>query len=156
MSFSAASAMTVPGGKMAEAPAAYSASKSCGGIDAADDDHDVGAAEAPSSRLELGHERQVAGGERGHADDVDVVLDRLPRRLAGRREQRPDVDVEAEIGEGRGDHLLAAVVAVLAHLGDQDARPAPVVALERLDRARHPLDRRRLVRPPACRRPRSP
>ena len=50
-----------------------------------------------------------------------------------RREQRADVDVEAEIGEGRGDHLLAAVVAVLAHLGDEDARPAPVVALERLD-----------------------
>jgi hypothetical protein len=52
-------------------------------------------------------------------------------RAARRRgEQRPDVDVEAEIGEGRGDHLLAAVVAVLADLGDQDARPAALVGLE--------------------------
>ena len=43
---------------------------------------------------------------------------------SGRLEQRADVDVEAEVGERGGDHLLAAVVAVLAHLGDQDARPA--------------------------------
>ena len=50
---------------------------------------------------------------------------------AGRREERADIDVEAEIGEGGGDHLLAAVVAVLAHLGDEDARAAAVVALER-------------------------
>jgi hypothetical protein len=42
--------------------------------------------------------------------------------FVGSCKQRPDVDVEADIGEGRGNHLLAAVVAVLADLGDQDAR----------------------------------
>ena len=57
-----------------------------------------------------------------------------------RREQRADVDVEAEIGERRGDHLLAAVVAVLADLGDQDARPAALVLLERGDELLHPRD----------------
>ena len=31
--------------------------------------------------------------------------------------------VEADIAEGRGDDLGAAVVAVLAELGDQDLRP---------------------------------
>ncbi len=52
---------------------------------------------------------------------------------AGRLEQRADVDVEAEVGERGGDHLLAAVVAVLAHLGDQDARPAALRLGERVD-----------------------
>ena len=33
-------------------------------------------------------EREVPGGERARADDVHVVLDRLPRRLLGRLEQR--------------------------------------------------------------------
>ena len=54
---------------------------------------------------------------------MDVGLDGLAGDLLGRLEQRADVDVEAEVGERRGDHLLAAVVAVLAHLGDEDARP---------------------------------
>ena len=55
---------------------------------------------------------------------MHVVLHRLPRRFLGGGKQRPDIDVEADIGEGRGDHLLAAVVAVLADLGDQNARPS--------------------------------
>ena len=58
---------------------------------------------------------------------MHVVLDRLPRRLFRRGEQRADVDVEAEIRESRSDHLLAAVVAVLADLGDENARPAAIV-----------------------------
>ena len=49
---------------------------------------------------------------------------------AGVANKRADVDVEAEIGEGGRDHLLAAVVAVLADLGDQDARPAAFIGLE--------------------------
>jgi hypothetical protein len=85
----------------------------------------------------------AAGGERGDADDVHVVLDRLARGFFGRREQRPDIDVEAEIGERRGDDLLAAVVAVLADLGDQDARAAALVLLEGAGhRARSPVRRR--------------
>ncbi len=44
------------------------------------------------------------------------------------------------IRERRGDHLLAAVVAVLADLGDQDARPAAFVLLEFGDALEHPLD----------------
>ncbi len=58
-------------------------------------------------------------------------------------EERADIDIEAEIGEGRGDHLLAAVVTVLAHLGDEDAGAAPIRLLEGLDQPPHPLDRRR-------------
>ena len=46
-----------------------------------------------------------------------------------------DVDVEADVGERGGDHLGAAVVAVLAELGDQQARPAAFGLGERLDLA---------------------
>ena len=66
----------------------------------------------------------MARGLAGHADDVHVVLDRVAGRFLGRLEQRADVDVEAEVGERGGDHLGAAVVAVLAHLHDEHARPA--------------------------------
>ena len=55
--------------------------------------------------------------------DMHVVLDRLARRLLRRLEQRPDIDVEADIGEGGGDHLGAAVMAVLAQLHHQQAGP---------------------------------
>ena len=48
-------------------------------------------------------------------------------------EQRTDLDVEAQIREGRGDHLLAAVMAVLAHLGEHDPRRAAVQILEGAD-----------------------
>src|SRR6185503_10470383 len=57
-------------------------------------------------------------------DHVHVVFDGGACRLLRRLEQRADVDVEAEIGEGGGDHLGAAVVAVLAHLDHHQARPA--------------------------------
>src|SRR5262245_58622269 len=61
-------------------------------------------------------------------------------RRAGGGEQRSDIDVEADIGEGRCDHLLAAVVAVLADLGDEDAGAAPFRILERIDQFLHLLD----------------
>src|SRR5262249_52015212 len=40
---------------------------------------------------------------------------------------------EAQVGGGRGDDLLAAVVAVLTELGDQDAGPAPLALQELLN-----------------------
>ena len=53
---------------------------------------------------------------------MHVVLDRLHRRLLRGLEERADVDVEAHVGEAGGDHLGPAVMAVLAHLRDQQAR----------------------------------
>ena len=80
---------------------------------------------APAApRSSCGHERLVPGGLARDADDVHVVLDRVARGFLGRLEQRADVDVEAEVGERGRDDLGAAVVAVLAELGDEDARPA--------------------------------
>ena len=72
---------------------------------------------------------------------MDVVLDRLARGLRRGREQRTDVDIEAEIGEGGRDHLLSAVMAVLADLGHQDARPAALVGFELGDELLHARNR---------------
>ena len=99
-SSSAASRITVPGGKIASAPAFLQRLVVLRRHHAADHDHDVAAAFAlASAALSSGTNVRCAGGERGHADDVHVVLHRLARGFGGRREQRPDVDVEAEIGE---------------------------------------------------------
>ena len=49
---------------------------------------------------------------------MDVVFDRLARRLSWRREQWSDVDIETEIREGGGNYFLSAVMAILSNLGD--------------------------------------
>ena len=55
---------------------------------------------------------------------MHMILHRLFGHLLRRGEEGPDLHVEADVGEGRGDHLLPAVVAILAHLGDEDCRRA--------------------------------
>ena len=89
-----------------------------------DHHHDVGPAVLRERGLQRGEQREVAGGQRGHPDDVHVGVDGLLGDLLGRREQRAHVDVEAHVGERADDDLLAAVVAVLAHLRDEDPRAA--------------------------------
>src|SRR5947208_1812304 len=66
---------------------------------------------------------------------ISRLTPRLRRDLVRRLEQRAHVDVEAQVGERGGDDLLTAVVPVLAHLGDQDARPSSFRLLERLGHA---------------------
>src|SRR5262245_2528820 len=105
--------------------------------DPADRDHDVARTEPLELPDHLRDERLVTPRLRGHADHVDVVLDRLARHLLGRLEERAHVDVEAQIGERGGDHLGAAVVTVLTDLGDQDARAAAVLAQEAIDLLPH-------------------
>ena len=59
--------------------------------DAADDDQMSPAGRPRRAARSSGHERQVAGGERRHADHVDVGLDGLPRdlgRASGRAARR--------------------------------------------------------------------
>ena len=84
-------------------------------------------------------------------DDVDVVDDGEGRRLLRRLEKRPDVDVEAEIREGRRDHLLAAVMAVLAELGDEDAGRAAGIRFELGDHMRATSATASLRSPISCR-----
>src|SRR5204863_3286534 len=101
--------------------------------DAAAHHQDVAGAFA-LQRLDQGRdERLVRRRLARHADDVDIVLDRLAGGLFRRLEQRPDIDIEADIGKGGGDDLGAAVVAVLAELDDQHARPPPFFARKAFD-----------------------
>ena len=144
----AASAMIVPGGKIAAAPASRSSSTSCGGITPPTTTRMSLAPEFGERGLELGDERQVSGRQRRHADDVHVGLDRLAGDFGRGLEQRADVDVETEVGERRGDDLLAAVVAVLADLGDEDPRLTPMIEGELLDERPHLGDIGRVRRPP--------
>src|SRR5581483_2363012 len=101
--------------------------------DAANRHDDVAGTELLELLHELRDERLVATRLGRDADDVDVVLDRLPRDLVGRLEERADVDVEAEIGKRRGDHLGAAVVTVLADLPDEEPRATAVLGGELRD-----------------------
>ena len=102
------------------------------------DDEDVAGAFALQRLDQRRDQGLVAGRLARHADDMDVVLDRLARGLLRGLEQRADIDVEADIGKGGGDDLGAAVVAVLAELDDQHARPPAFLAGERFDLALDP------------------
>src|SRR5690606_33353696 len=73
---------------------------------------------------QVGDESAMGAGEGRDADDMYVVVDGLLGGLGGRGEERADVDVEADVGKGGSDDLHAAVVSVLAELGDEDARAA--------------------------------
>ena len=74
----------------------------------------------------------MAGRKRADADHVDVVFNGLARHFGGCAEERAEVDVKAEVGEGRGDDFGTPVVAVLSHFGDEDARPAAGAGRERV------------------------
>ena len=80
-----------------------------------------------------GHQRLVPGGERAGAHGVDLALERQRGGFLRGLEQRTGDDLEAHVGKGAGDHVGAAVVPVLAHLGDQQPRRAPEPAADRLD-----------------------
>ncbi len=56
---------------------------------------------------------------------MNVVLDSLGSRFGWGLEQRADIDIESQVGEGGGNHFRAAIMAILSHLGDQDARAPP-------------------------------
>jgi hypothetical protein len=64
----------------------------------------------------------MPGGKRRNPDDVDIIFNRLARGFLGRREQRPNFDLEAKVGERGGDDFLAAIMPVLADFRDKDAR----------------------------------
>ena len=84
----------------------------------------------------------MARGQRRDPDHVHVGLHSLAGHLCGGGEQRPDVHVESEVGEGGGDHLLAPVVTVLPHLRHQDPGAPAVPAGELVHPGPHGVDAR--------------
>ena len=57
---------------------------------------------------------------------MHIVFYRQTGDLFRSGEHRAEIDIETEIGIGAGDHLRAAIVAVLTHLGDQNTRAASI------------------------------
>ena len=76
---------------------------------------------ACSSLDDLGDQRHVRPREQGQADRVGVLLQGCLGDLFGGLEQARVDHLEAGIAQGAGDDLGAAVVAVQAGLGDDDA-----------------------------------
>ena len=79
-----------------------------------------------------------------------IIINGLAGRLFGSLEQRADINIETQIREGRGDDLLAAVVAVLTELGDQDTGPTPLARQELLDPLPDFRDCLGAIAKPAC------
>ena len=75
---------------------------------------------------DLRHQRKMAGSQRRDADDMHVVLHGLLRSLLRSLEQRPHVDVEADVGITRGDYFGTAVVAVLSQFRNHDTGLTPL------------------------------
>src|SRR6185369_13635112 len=71
---------------------------------------------------------------------MDVVLHRLAGCFSWCGEQWSNVDIEAKVREGRCNHFLSAVVAILSNLRDQQARPSALGDFECLYCGAHTLD----------------
>ena len=91
---------------------------------AANADHDILTAQLFEFVHQLRQERIMSGSQRAEADHVHVVVHRILRRFFRRLEQRAHIDIPAHVRKRRGDNLLAAVMAVLAHLRHEDTRAA--------------------------------
>lgn len=77
----------------------------------------------------------MTGSKAACADHMHVVVDGLAGDLCRSREERSNVDVEAEVGKSRSDNFGAPVVAVLSHLRYKDARITAILLSERLNSA---------------------
>ena len=53
-----------------------------------------------SAAFQFRHRGEMRRRQRRHAEDVHVVLDGLAGGFVGGRKQRPDIDVEADVGKG--------------------------------------------------------
>ena len=91
------------------------------GDDAADQDGDVGHALGMQEFHQAGAERVVRAGKNREADDVNVFLHGGRGDHFGRLAQARVDHFHTGVAERAGDHFGAAVVAVEARLGDQDA-----------------------------------
>jgi len=91
------------------------------GDGAAEDEKDVSRFLFAEELNDARHDDVVGAGEDGEANAVDVFLDGgRDDHLGGLAETSVD-DFHAGVAEGAGDDFGAAIVAVQARLGDEDA-----------------------------------
>src|SRR5690242_11745698 len=63
---------------------------------------------------------------------MHAAFDGLFCDFLGRGEERPDLDIKANVAKRARDNLLSAVVAVLSHLGDENFRTLAFSFFERM------------------------
>jgi hypothetical protein len=81
-------------------------------------DQNVLAIQMAQFSQELWNQSFVSRGERGNADDMDIILNGMAGDFAWSLKKGPNINIEAHIGECSGDHFGATVVAILAHFCD--------------------------------------
>mmetsp|Transcript_56852 Transcript_56852/g.112956 ORF Transcript_56852/g.112956 Transcript_56852/m.112956 type:complete len:297 (-) Transcript_56852:913-1803(-) len=79
---------------------------------------------------ELWDQRSVPGSLRAHTNHMHVSIKRLQSHLRWSSKKWTHVHIVAEGGKRRSDHVGSAVVAVLAHLGNEYARASAMCILE--------------------------
>ena len=104
-----------------------------GGDYAAGSHDDILAAQLLEFLDNLRHKSLVAGSQGGYAQNVHIILHGLAGSLGRSLEEGTHVDVETAVGISGGNHLGAAVVAVLAHFGNHDSGLAAFAAGEVFD-----------------------
>lgn len=62
-----------------------------------------------------------------HTDHMDIGIDCLLGHLGGHAEEWTNVHVKAQISKATSNHLCTTVMAILTHLGHQDAGSPSVV-----------------------------
>lgn len=85
------------------------------------------------SLLKLGDKRVMTSGQAARTDHMHVVVDRHAGYFCRGLEKTTDVNVETQVRKARSDDFSTAVVAILAHLGDQDPGVSALVLRELLD-----------------------
>lgn len=71
--------------------------------------------------------------EAARSDHVHVVVNSLSSHFLGSREESSNIDIVTKVGKSTGNHLSSSVVAVLAHLGNEDSGVAAVLLGEIFD-----------------------
>ena len=79
------------------------------------------------SLLKLRDKRVMTSGQAARTDHMHVVVDRHTGNFCRGLEKTTDVNVETQVREARSDDFSTAVVAILAHLRDQDSGVSALV-----------------------------
>ena len=87
---------------------------------AADNHHHIFAFLRAECGAQFGNQSQMSGGQRTDTDNMRARCNCILRGLLGGLNQGARMHFKAQIGKGRGDHFLAAVMAVLSHFGKKD------------------------------------
>ena len=88
--------------------------------DAADADKDIIAAPFLKFFYQGREQSLMACSQRGETNNMNIVIYGILRRFFRCLEERAHIDIPAHIGKGGCQYFLASIVAILAHLAEED------------------------------------